>query len=98
MSTADACVFGGAPNAVDAPEKIFDAVESCACVSMPMTISQLMRAPHRDPLPPGEREKSAAPHPDPLPPGEREPSAARRVRGLANATPSPADTDARHSG
>ena len=36
----EACVFGGAPNAVDAPEKIFDAVESCACVSSPMTTSQ----------------------------------------------------------
>ena len=39
-----ACVFGAAPNAVDAPEKIFDAVDSCACVSMPMTISQVMIA------------------------------------------------------
>jgi len=39
MSTALACVFGAAPNAVDAPEKIFDTVESCAWVSMPMTIS-----------------------------------------------------------
>src|SRR5258706_12229328 len=41
-STADACELGGAPNAVDAPEKIFDAVLSCACVSNPMTISQSM--------------------------------------------------------
>ena len=47
MSTAEACVFGAAPNAVDAPEKIFDAVDSCACVSSPMTTSQLMRAPSR---------------------------------------------------
>jgi hypothetical protein len=30
MSTALACVFGAAPNAVDAPENIFDLVESCA--------------------------------------------------------------------
>ena len=44
MSTADACVFGAAPNAVDAPEKIFDAVDSCAWVSSPMTTSQFMRA------------------------------------------------------
>ena len=28
ISTALACVFGGAPNAVDAPENIFDTVES----------------------------------------------------------------------
>ena len=28
ISTADACVFGAAPNAVDAPEKIFDDVEA----------------------------------------------------------------------
>ena len=44
MSTAEACVFGAAPNAVDAPEKIFDAVDSCACVSSPMTTSQRHRA------------------------------------------------------
>src|SRR6185503_13012603 len=42
MSTALACVFGAAPNAVDAPEKIFDAVVSCAWVSRPMTTSQVM--------------------------------------------------------
>jgi hypothetical protein len=42
MSTADACEFGAAPKAVDAPEKIFDAVDSCACVSSPMTSSQVM--------------------------------------------------------
>src|SRR5690348_12803119 len=41
-STALACVFGAAPNAVDAPEKIFDAVVSCAWVSRPMTISQVI--------------------------------------------------------
>src|SRR5437660_12514858 len=44
MSTADACVFGAAPNAVDAPEKILDAVESCVCVSSPITTSQVMRS------------------------------------------------------
>ena len=31
--------FGAAPNAVDAPLKIFDCVESCACVSIPITTS-----------------------------------------------------------
>ena len=45
ISTALACVLGGAPNAVDAPENIFDAVESCAWVSSPMTISQFMARP-----------------------------------------------------
>jgi hypothetical protein len=43
MSIADACVLGGAPKAVDAPEKIFDAVDSCVCVSRPMTTSHVMR-------------------------------------------------------
>ena len=28
MSTAHACVLGGAPNAVEAPENIFDCVSS----------------------------------------------------------------------
>jgi hypothetical protein len=42
MSTAHACVLGAAPNAVDAPEKIFDRVESWAWVSRPMTISHFM--------------------------------------------------------
>ena len=37
-----ACVLGAAPNAVDALEKILDCVDSCACVSSPMTISQVM--------------------------------------------------------
>src|SRR5690348_13225050 len=46
-STADACVLGGAPNAVEAPEKIFDAVVSCAWVSRPMTISQVIARPDR---------------------------------------------------
>jgi len=35
MSTALAWVFGAAPNAVDDPENIFDAVESCAWVFQP---------------------------------------------------------------
>jgi hypothetical protein len=38
-STAQAWVLGAAPKAVDAPEKIFEAVASCACVSMPITTS-----------------------------------------------------------
>ncbi len=46
MLTASACVFGSAPNAVDAPEKIFVLVESCACTSSPMTISQVMMFPY----------------------------------------------------
>ncbi|MNC92476.1 hypothetical protein D3C83_89120 [compost metagenome] len=45
MSTAHACVFGPAPNAVEAPENIFDAVDSCACVSRPMTTSHFMLKP-----------------------------------------------------
>jgi hypothetical protein len=32
-------VFGSAPNAVLAPEKIFDFVVSCAWTSSPMTVS-----------------------------------------------------------
>jgi hypothetical protein len=35
-------VLGAAPNAVDAPENIFETVESCACVSSPTTTSQFM--------------------------------------------------------
>ncbi len=47
-SIAQACVFGAAPNAVAAPEKIFDDVDSCACVSRPMTVSHFMaNPPHR---------------------------------------------------
>src|SRR5262245_11131241 len=42
MSTALACVLGGAPNAVDAPENIFERVFSCAWVSRPMTISHFI--------------------------------------------------------
>jgi len=40
--TASACVFGSAPNAVEAPENILLLVESCVCTSSPMTISQVM--------------------------------------------------------
>src|SRR5712671_1427049 len=40
MSSAEACVFGAAPNALGAPENILLRVRSCACVSMPTTISQ----------------------------------------------------------
>src|SRR5258708_13825819 len=40
MSTAEAWVFGSAPNAVAAAEKILLRVRSCACVSMPTTTSQ----------------------------------------------------------
>jgi len=47
MSTAQACVLGAAPKAVDAPEKIFDAVDSCAWVSSPMTISHVIFVPPR---------------------------------------------------
>src|SRR5690348_8054764 len=43
-STALACELGDAPKFVDAPEKIFDAVVSCACVSNPMTTSQFIGA------------------------------------------------------
>jgi hypothetical protein len=39
-STTLACVLGAAPKRVLLPEKILDAVESCVCVSRPMTISQ----------------------------------------------------------
>src|SRR3974377_2071065 len=42
MSTAQAWVFGAAPNAVEAPEKILLFVSRCACVSMPTTVSQVM--------------------------------------------------------
>ena len=38
-STGDACVFGSAPNAVGERLKILLSVESCACVSKPMTTS-----------------------------------------------------------
>jgi len=39
MSTAQACVLGSAPNATEARLKILLFVESCACVSKPMTTS-----------------------------------------------------------
>src|SRR5512138_1873036 len=38
-STAHACVFGGAPKAVDAPENALLRVSSCTCVSRPITTS-----------------------------------------------------------
>ena len=37
--TGQTCVLGGAPNAVLQPQKIFDAVSSCAWISRPMTAS-----------------------------------------------------------
>src|SRR3954463_1218966 len=40
--TTQACVFGSAPNAVDAPEKILVLVCSWVCVSSPMTTSHSM--------------------------------------------------------
>jgi hypothetical protein len=39
-STTLAWVFGSAPNAVDAPEKILLTVDNWACVSSPMTTCQ----------------------------------------------------------
>src|SRR5258705_13663803 len=39
MQTGQICVFGAAPNAVLQPQKIFDAVSSCAWTSRPMTAS-----------------------------------------------------------
>src|SRR5690349_14517894 len=42
MSTAEACVFAGAPNAVDAPEKIFERVFSWAWTSSPITVSHFI--------------------------------------------------------
>jgi hypothetical protein len=36
-------VLGAAPNAVDEPEKIFEAVLSCTWVSSPMVISQVIK-------------------------------------------------------
>ena len=38
-STGEACVFGAAPNWVLEPLKIFERVDSWACVSRPMTTS-----------------------------------------------------------
>ena len=35
--TAQVCVFGSAPNSVEQPQNIFDAVPSSTCVSSPMT-------------------------------------------------------------
>src|ERR1035437_9055411 len=39
MSTAHAWTLGAAPKSVAAPEKIFERVDNCACVSRPMTVS-----------------------------------------------------------
>src|SRR5437868_8742095 len=41
-STGQACVLGAAPKAVEAPEKILEAVDSCVCVSRPITTSHCM--------------------------------------------------------
>src|SRR5205085_940375 len=49
ISTSEAWVFGAAPNVVAAPEKIFERVESWACVSRPMTASQLIGPPRLRP-------------------------------------------------
>jgi hypothetical protein len=54
MSTPQACVFGTAPKAVEAPEKIFDTVDNCAWVSSPMTTSHFMGKPF---LPPRRQER-----------------------------------------
>ena len=35
--TGQMCVFGSAPNSVEQPQNIFDAVPSSTCVSSPMT-------------------------------------------------------------
>jgi hypothetical protein len=43
MSTAQAWRLGSAPKAVEAPEKILEAVLSWAWVSRPMTTSQSLR-------------------------------------------------------
>jgi hypothetical protein len=42
MSIAHARVLGAAPNSVGAGENIFERVDNCAWVSMPMTISHSM--------------------------------------------------------
>src|SRR5213083_2817904 len=48
--TGQTCVLGGAPNAVEQPQNIFDFVRSCTCVSSPMIVSQLIRLrPSRGP-------------------------------------------------
>src|SRR4051812_7677359 len=41
--TGQTCVFGAAPKVVEQPQKIFVAVERCACTSRPMTASHDMR-------------------------------------------------------
>jgi hypothetical protein len=42
--TGQTCVFGGAPNRVLQPQKIFVSVRSCAWISKPMTGSKDMSA------------------------------------------------------
>src|SRR5688572_22993134 len=44
-STRLTCLFGSPPNAVGAPEKSLAAEATCACTSIPMTISQSPLAP-----------------------------------------------------
>ena len=44
-STGQACVLGFSPKWVEAPLKILDTVESCACVSRPMTTSHCIVFP-----------------------------------------------------
>src|SRR4051812_2398354 len=41
--TGQTCVFGGAPNAVSHPQKIFVRVDNCAWISSPMTASYCTR-------------------------------------------------------
>ncbi len=41
MQTGQMCVFGSAPNAALQPQKIFDAVRSCAWISSPITASKV---------------------------------------------------------
>src|SRR5512134_478135 len=56
-STAHACVLGAAPNAVDAPENIFERVLSCAWVSSPMTISHFLLITHHSSLDAGRHPR-----------------------------------------
>src|SRR3954466_546565 len=41
--TGHTWVLGGAPNAVEQPQKIFVRVRSCACTSRPITVSHSAR-------------------------------------------------------
>src|SRR3954469_25319847 len=40
--TGQTCVFGGAPKEVEQAQKVFVAVDKCACTSRPMTASHDM--------------------------------------------------------